>query len=301
MEQHLPLYRVFYTVANTGNISQAAKLLYNSQPAISKSISRLEDSLGVPLFTRSSKGVSLTEEGKILYSHLKTAFDAIDAGEAQLQRMHDLDMGSVRIGVSSTLCRFFLLPYLKSFIEQYPNIRLEVVCQATGDTLEQLESDRIDIGLIAKPQSPRSLHFFSLGSIEDIFVASPTYLERMGLKRGEAISGRLLFEKATLMLLDKKNMTRQYIDDYLTENHMNINNQVVATSMELLIEFAKIGLGVGCVIKEFVEDELKEGSLVEIPLDIPIHKREVGFAYISSQHSRAVSHFIDFYNTHKEL
>ncbi len=299
--ENLPLYRIFYTVANTGNISQAAKLLYNSQPAISKSISRLEDNLGIPLFTRSSKGVSLTEEGKILYSYLKTAFDAIETGEAQLRRMNDLDIGSVRIGVSNTLCRFFLLPYLKSFMEQYPNIRVEVVCQSTRDTLEQLDSERIDIGLIARPQSSRTLNFHTLGKIEDIFVASPTYLERLGIKKGKAMSGRLLFEKATLMLLDKKNMTRQYIDDYLTENHISTNNQVVATSMELLIEFSKIGLGVGCVIKEFVEKELNEGSLVQIPLDIPIHTREVGFAYFSSQHSRAVSHFIDFYNNDKEL
>ena len=113
MEQHLSLYRIFYTVANTGNISQAAKQLYNSQPAISKSISRLEESLGVTLFSRSSRGVTLTEEGRILYQHVRAAFEAIDTGEEQIRRMTALDMGNLHIGVSNTLCKFIFRLLLK--------------------------------------------------------------------------------------------------------------------------------------------------------------------------------------------
>jgi DNA-binding transcriptional LysR family regulator len=113
-------------------------------------------------------------------------------------------------------------------------------------------------------------------------------------------SGWRLFDKATLMLLDKQNMTRQYIDDYLTANHLHTHHTIETTSMELLIEFAKIGLGVGCVIKEFVLEELERGELIEIPLDIPIHRREIGFSYIKKrQQANAVRHFIDFYKTIK--
>lgn len=125
--------------------------------------------------------------------------------------------------------------------------------------------------------------FYSLGTIQDIFVASPAYLENLDLKQEEMSSGRQLFEKATLMLLDKHNMTRQYIDDYLTANHLQTHHTIETTSMELLIEFAKIGLGVGCVIKEFVQEELEKGQLIEIPLDIPIHRREIGFTYVKKQ------------------
>ena len=99
------------------------------------------------------------------------------------------------------------------------------------------------------------------------------------------------------MLLDKHNMTRQYIDDYLTANRIEItDNLIEVTSMDLLIEFAKIGLGVACVIKEFVQEELENGTLIEIPLDIPIHQREVGFAYLKkSRREKAVEQFIHFY------
>ena len=302
MEQHLSLYRIFYTVANTGNISQAAKQLYNSQPAISKSISRLEESLGIVLFSRSSRGVTMTEEGRILYEHVRTAFEAIDAGEEQIRRMTALNIGSLHIGASNTLCKFVLLPYLQSFIEAYPHIKILISCLSSNQTLTQMDSGKIDIGLVAHPGSLRTLDFYSLGTIQDIFVASPAYLKNLDLKPEEIHSGRQLFERATLMLLDKQNMTRQYIDDYLTTNHLQTHHTLETTSMELLIEFAKIGLGVGCVIKEFVLEELKNGQLIEIPLDIPIHQREIGFTYIKKrQQEKAVRHFIEFYKSTKEL
>ena len=302
MEQHLSLYRIFYTVANTGNISQAAKQLYNSQPAISKSISRLEESLGIVLFSRSSRGVTMTEEGRILYEHVRTAFEAIDAGEEQIRRMTALNIGSLHIGASNTLCKFVLLPYLQSFIEAYPHIKILISCLSSNQTLTQMDSGKIDIGLVAHPGSLRTLDFYSLGTIQDIFVASPAYLKNLDLKPEEIHSGRQLFERATLMLLDKQNMTRQYIDDYLTTNHLQTPHTIETTSMELLIEFAKIGLGVGCVIKEFVLEELKNGQLIEIPLDIPIHQREIGFTYIKKrQQEKAVRHFIEFYKSTKEL
>ncbi len=84
------------------------------------------------------------------------------------------------------------------------------------------------------------------------------------------------------MLLDKGNMTRKYIDDYLQENQIHVKDSIDISNMDLLIDFAKIGVGVACVIKSIVSKELADGTLIEIPLGIPIHKREVGFAYKES-------------------
>ena len=106
-----PNIRSFYEVAKAGNISKAAKELYISQPAISKAISKLEDSLGLSLFTRSSRGVQLTSEGEILFEHAKEAFDTLSRGEQELKRIQEFDIGHLRIGVSNTLCNtyFFLI------------------------------------------------------------------------------------------------------------------------------------------------------------------------------------------------
>ncbi len=118
MEQNLSQYRIFYEVAKTGNISKAAKELYISQPAISKAISKLEDSLKVSLFTRSSRGVHLTPEGELLFGYVQTAFQALDLGEQELKRIQEFNIGHLKIGVSNTLCKYILLPYLKNFIDR---------------------------------------------------------------------------------------------------------------------------------------------------------------------------------------
>ena len=295
MNQNLSSYWIFYTVANAGNISKAAKELYISQPAISKSIQKLEDNLGCKLFSRSSRGVILTDEGQLLYGHVKEAFETLNQGEEKLKRSIDLGVGHLQIGVSATLCKYVLLPYLKEFIRQNPHISISINCQSTNETLELLDDNKIDIGLIGKPENLKNINFFYLDQIEDIFVANPDYLENLK-KRG--IKKDAILENSTLMLLDKHNMTRQYIDDYLQDNQITIAESIDISNMDLLIDFAKIG--VACVVKNFVTEELKDGSLVEIPLGFPIHKREIGFAYKDNlKPSKSLQTFIDFYQNFK--
>ncbi|MCI5614240.1 MAG: LysR family transcriptional regulator [Agathobacter sp.] len=297
MNQNLSSYRIFYTVANAGNISKAAKELYISQPAISKSIQKLEESLECKLFSRSSRGVALTDEGALLYSHVKEAFETLTQGEEQLKRSIELGVGHIRIGVSSTLCKFMLLPYLKEFIRRNPHISISISCQSTNETLKLLDNNKIDIGLIGKPAVMKNIEFDYLDNIEDIFVANKEYLDNLK-KRGVATDE--ILENSTLMLLDKNNMTRKYIDDYLQNNQIEVAESIDISNMDLLIDFAKIGVGVACVIRNFVKEELEEGSLIEVPLGFPIHEREVGFAYKSNtKSSKSLEAFIDFYRNYE--
>ena len=261
MDQNLSQYRIFYAVAKAGNISRAAKELYISQPAISKSISKLEDSLNTVLFTRNSRGVQLTDEGQVLFEHTRDAFEELAKGEQELKRIREFNMGHIRIGVSNTLCRFIMVKYLKGFIEQYPHIKITIESQPTTQTLSMLEQQRIDIGLVVEQKSAKSMNFIPVMDIEDIFVATPSYLENLRLREGADTD---VFQSGNLMLLD------------------------------LLIEFARIGLGIGCVIKEFVKEDLDSGRLAQLKLDTPIHKRTVGFLWQSSRTSKALDTFIRF-------
>ena len=291
MDQNLSQYRIFYAVAKAGNISKAAKELYISQPAISKSISKLEDSLNTTLFTRNSRGVQLTEEGQILFEHTRAAFEQLNLGELELKRIREFQLGHIRIGVSNTLCRFIMVDYLKGFIEKYPHIKITIESQSSMHTLTMLEQQRIDLGLVAEPRAQRNLVFVPVMDIEDIFVAAPAYLENLRVREGQQAD---VFQVGNIMLLDKNNITRKYIDDYMGINHIEANNLLEVTTMDLLIEFARIGLGVGCVIKEFVKEDLESGRLVQLKLGTPIHKRTVGFAYQPSRTSKALETFIQF-------
>jgi DNA-binding transcriptional LysR family regulator len=294
MDTNLSLYHIFHIVAQKENISQAAKDLYISQPAISKSISKLEKNLDTNLFIRGSRGVTLTEEGKALYEHTSTAFQALDQGKETIKRMTTLGIGHIRIGVSTTLCKYLLLPYLKDFVKEYPHIKITIDCQSTFHTMDALEDKKIDIGLIGKPDNLKNLNFYSLGEIEDIFIATKTYIDNLIIR--ETNNNTDILSLANLMLLDEENITRIYVENYFKKYKIDTSKALEVSSMDLLIEFAKIGLGVACVIKKFVQAELDLGTLIEIPVNVPIPKRHVGFAYSKNVPlTDSMKKFIQFY------
>ena len=294
MEQHLSQYRIFYEVARCGNISRAAKELYISQPAISKAIGKLEESLGTRLFLRNSRGVQLTPEGNVLFQHVAAAFDSLSRGEKELKRIHDFHIGQLKIGVSNTLCKYVLLPYLKGFVEKYPHVNITIESQSTAHTLEMLEARKIDIGLVAEPRTRRGLNFTPVMEIHDGFVCTPAYMENLTLREGPAPD---IFKTGNIMLLDRSNMSRKHLDTYLSDRDIEVNQLLEVTDMALLIEFARIGLGIACVILDFVSDDLKNGTLMEVPLDAPIPRRVIGFACPPQDQSQTLREFLAFCST----
>ncbi len=277
MDQNLNLYYTFYTVAKCGNISAAANQLFISQPAISKSIAKLETNLDVKLFRRSSRGVNLTQEGELLYRQVEEAFRAISLGEEAIKTAVELGIGRLSIGVSTTLCRYVLLPYLKTFAKEYPNIQVSIRCQSSYETIKALEDGSIDIGLIGETGRIGNLLFHPIAEIEDIFIATDAYMET--LQRKEGYSSKNPLALANLILPDQDNLSRRYVDRYLDPSLVDENRLIEVSTMDLVIEFAKNGLGIGCVIGDFVKKELQNKELVRIQTDIVFPKRKIGFAY----------------------
>lgn len=284
--ENLTLYKIFHTVAKTGNISKAAKELYISQPAISKSIQKLETQLHTILFKRSSRGVSLTQEGKLLSQYVDNAFSSLQTGEELLSHNRSLGISQLRIGVSTTLCKYILLPHLQNYIQKYPHVKLTITCQPTYQTLNLLEENKIDLGLVGKTQNLKNLYFQPFHSVQDTFVATRQYLDNLSL-RSETAN---LFSSATFMMLDEENITRQSVNRTLQDRGITLKNVLEITTMDLLIEFAKIGLGIACVIREFVQEELAQGLLQEVDLGLKFPKRTVGFACKKTDQNLPVIH-----------
>lgn len=280
-------YYNFYMVAEYGSISKAAERLFVSQPAVTKSIKNLENSLGVILFHRTSKGVTLTGEGKILYEHVKLAFTEIHQGEKLIKKLKDKSLGVVRIGISNTLCKYYFMPYLKKFHELYPNIKIEITNRVTLETLEHLEKGLLDCAIVSRLSDEKRFHFEELMVIQDIFVAKDKApKESMTLQE---------LEEYPMLFLEKKNATRKYIDEYLIKNSANLQIDIEISSMEFLVEFAKIGLGVASVIENFIEDDLKEEVLHKWNINPPIKPRSIGLIYNEKTNlSIASQTFIDF-------
>lgn len=284
MEGSLNLYHIFYTVARTGNISLAAKELYISQPAVSKSISRLEELLNTKLFYRSSRGVSLTKEGVLLEEQIKKAFDSIAYGEEQLRKINELGIGQITIGVSTTLCKYVLLPYLQRFTQENPHIRVSIACQPTMETVRNLQNGSIDIGLIGDVPNKEELIFQPIMEIQDEFVTTRRYLQnlatRLGIEQAQLYENNnsLIWNNGTFLMLNEENISRRYINAYLTSEQIEISQTIEISTMDLLIEFARIDMGIACVIGNFVEKEIDDDLLIKLPLAAPIPGRKIGFA-----------------------
>ena len=313
-ESALSTYHIFNTVAEAGNLSKAAKMLYISQPAISRAVSKLEQNLSVKLFIRNSRGVRLTEEGKLLYEHTKTAFDSLRQGEESLRRITMLGISELHISVDTTLCKYILMPYLQSFIRQYPHIQVTVQCCTTDETLKALEEKATDIGLIVNTPGVRNLEFCQVSELEPVFVASESYLKNLTIReqkkndRTEAPVSKnrrptaqkisdstLAFIKRGTFLLPGEAQSRSFVENYLSSNHIETGQVLNVSTTELLIDFAKIGLGIGCVAKEFIQKELEERTLTELPLSLKKQSFEIGFVYNkTSLQSTSVNKFIDF-------
>lgn len=285
MEGSLNLYHIFHTVAQTGNISLAAKELYISQPAVSKSISRLEELLNTTLFYRSSRGVLLTAEGALLAEQLQKAFDSISYGEEQLRKINELGIGQITIGVSTTLCKYVLLPYLKRFTQENPHIRVSIACQPTMETVRNLQNGSIDIGLIGDVPDKKELIFQPVMEIQDEFITTERYLQnlstRLGVEQKQLFeqNNTLLWKNGTFLMLNGENISRRYIDAYLMEEKIDLSQSIEISTMDLLIEFARIDMGIACVIGNFIEKEFDGRALTKLPLAVPIPKRKIGFAW----------------------
>ena len=352
MISNLNNYVIFYTVAKAGNISKAANQLYISQPAISKSISKLEAELGTALFARSSKGVTLTEEGQVLYEYVERAFDSLNMGEENLKNYKELGIGHIRIGVSTSLCKHILLDYLKDFIKENPNIKFSIDCHSTLNTIKLLKNDDIDIGLICNTELPKGIVYSPVKEIHDVFVASPEYLDNFYERNGNAlddvimdelsphIKGNIIpllgaskragkntssdslyndsdsaadnptdsclpnhsnitttdiLENSNLMVLEEANVTRTHVDEYLRSQGISCSQVLEINNMDLLIDFAAIGMGVASVVREFAHEQLSSGVITELPLDTPIPSRSVGFAYSGMKNqSTAMKKFMEW-------
>lgn len=288
MQENLSLYHIFYTVGRTGNISQAAKELYISQPAISKSIRKLEENLDTTLFQRSSRGVTLTEDGEALFEKVKEAFSLLAEGENSILHNRSRKIPRLRIGASSTLSKYVLLSHLSSYISKHPQVRITICCQSTYQTLQLLDEGKIDLGLIGRPRNLQGYHFQPLLQIRDTFVTTRQYLKN----QQEMFPEQPLFHTATFMMLDEENITRQSVNAQLKEHEMELSHILEVTTMDLLIEFAQIGLGIACVIREFVEKELATGLLVEVPMGFDFPVREIGFVCRKKEETTPLlSHF----------
>ncbi|MDQ0091035.1 DNA-binding transcriptional LysR family regulator [Paenibacillus anaericanus] len=277
MISKLDLYKVFCKVGKSESFSKAARDLYMTQPAVSQAIMQLERELDIRLFNRTPKGVSLTNEGKLLFEYVNSAINLIDVGEEKILEFKNLTVGELKIGVGDTISRYFLLPYLEAFHNKYPNIKFKIINGTTLELCSILKSGEVDIAICNFPIADSTLELRPCIDIHDIFVC--------GEKYKDIVSGPVSLDQVVqlpLIFLEKKSNSRRYVEDYMMSKGIKISPEFELGSHDLLLEFAKINLGIACVTKEFSQEYLNKGMLYEVKLNEEIPKRSIGVCFLKS-------------------
>lgn len=277
MVSKLDLYKIFCQVGRSESFSEAARELYMTQPAVSQSIMQLEKELDIRLFNRTPRGVSLTSEGSLLFDYATSALNLLNVGEEKILEFKNLTAGELKIGVGDTISRYFLLPYLEHFHNRYPNIKFKIENGTTLELCALLKSGEVDIVVCNFPLDDPTLEMRSCFLIQDTFVYGQKF--RKILEKPMSLEELV---KLPLIFLESKSNSRKYVESYLSSKGIQIEPEFELGSHDLLLEFAKINLGIACVTKEFSKEYLESGLLSEVQLLEEIPKRSVGICYLKS-------------------
>lgn len=263
------LYRIFYIVAKNGNITRASKELLISEPAVSKSIKNLEGYLGAPLFTRTKKGVNLTTEGITLYEYISKGIEYFKSGEAKFNELINLESGTIRIGINTTLTKEFLMPYLETFHKLYPNINIEIRTNLTSELKSMLKDGLIDMHILnlTNEETKNDFDIIKCKTITDCFVSNKPIKEKISIKE---------LNNYPLILQDKNSNTRKFLDDFANKYEITLKPKIEIGSYYLVSEFSRIGLGIGYVTKDYIKNNLDNKELFIVPIKEKIPSREIG-------------------------
>ena len=274
MDINYELYKVFYHVAATLSFSEASKQLFISQSAVSQSIKVLEKKLNQTLFIRSTKKVQLTPEGEILLKHVEPAINLIQKGENQLLEANTLNGGQLRIGASDTICRYYLIPYLNRFHKAYPNVHIKVTNQTSIECAHLLENGQVDFIITNYPNSglSNSQNVRVINEFHDVFVANQEYFPL----KGETVSLQKL-QTYPILMLDRKSTTSEFLHHMFQREQLNLVPEIELSSNDLLIDLARIGLGIAFVPDFCIPENDKDLFIVKLTEKMPARQMIVAY------------------------
>lgn len=267
MDINYELYKVFYHVAKSLSFSDAAEALFISQSAVSQSIKTLEKRLNQTLFIRSTKKVALTKEGELLLKHVEPAINLITRGENQL--CVDPRKGvQIRIGASDTICRYYLVPFLNNFHKKFPHIHIKVTNGTSLQCAKLLERNEVDLIIVNSPNSALNnlMQIIPVREFRDIFIANP---EAFPLNDHPVTLQEL--QQYPILMLEKRSTTSIFLHNLFLEHSLDLVPAVELSSNDLLIDLARIGLGIAFV-PDFCMSDRTNLSVINLTEEIPSRK-----------------------------
>ena len=261
-------YRIFYYVAKYGNITQAAKILLNNQPNLTRAIKTLESELGCPLFIRNNRGMKLTPEGERLFEHIRIAFENIEAGEAEIIESRNLEKGTVFVAASEVALHCVLLPVLKQYRTLYPGIRLKISNHSTPQAVDAIKNGIADIAVVTTPTLPSAMtEEVTVRKFHEVAVCSAAFSELQESKVGFA---ELL--SYPMISLGTQTKSFELYSEFFAEEGLRYQPETEAATADQILPMVKADLGIGFIPREFLHGV--EGIFV-IETEKPLPEREI--------------------------
>lgn len=273
MDINLEYYKSFYYAAKELNYTRAAEKLFVSQSSVSQSIASLEKALKTKLFFRSGKNMELTSEGKLLYSYVSQAMNLIIQGEKAISDLISLEYGEIRIGISDTLSRHYLMKYLKKFYRDYPNIRIKINNRPSSITSELVTSGEMDFGIInLSPSSDYSrLSVRLISKVHTLIIASRDLIN--DVDKSYTLDELLTYP---LISLEKNSTTRKVFEDFFNNNDYEFKPEMEFGSIDNIIEMVSLGVGLGFISLSDRDKILQDKRLCIIKLEKELPTIDVG-------------------------
>ena len=291
---NLELYRVFYVVAKCGSLTRAAEELYISQPAVSQSIKQLENQLGVPLFKRTHRGMELSENGgRLIFKEVERALEIFNDIENRIEQTKHEATGTIRIGASDTIFKYFLSDKIVDYHEKFPAVKIELQADFTPDTIEKLKANRCDVAFVNLPiEVNEGLRLEeNCARLNDIFIAG----ERFDELSTEVLALEKM-KKYPLILMDKNTVSRRSFEGFLSSLGIEFKSTIEVGSWDLMKRFVARGMGIGVIPKEYAAKELAMGELFEVRTDPVLPVRAIGMLLPKGQPvSFALQSFIEYF------
>lgn len=299
MNIDLNAYKTFYLVAKYKSFTKASQELFISQPAVTQTIKKLEDQLNIELFNRSFNGtITLTAAGEVVYYYAEKIFNLAVANKTVVEQAKDASFEIINIGVPTHIGSFYLVRYLKNFNDKYPNIKFNIINKKSDEMIMMLKKRELDVVIDTNISDIRDdlIATFKILDLDSCFVCDEKY--KNIANKGKIELNELM--KYPLILPGKTTSNRKMIDYKFKEKGIVLKPLIEANSSSISRQLIIEGMGIGWMIKEFVQEDIDKHILYELNVDFEQVLTPVSITYNKKFNHDIIKEFVKIFRQNND-
>lgn len=280
--------KIFYEVASSKSFLEAANRLYMSQPAISKSMLKLEEQMNINLLHRNNKGISLTSAGQILFNYLKNMKDNFEICNRELIAINDVEKSNLVIGVQSHIVRNYLMDKIEHFRLHHPRIQIELIDMPTYQLIEKIENRNLDFAIDSSPIDNvyNNISITPICSLNTCFIASINK-ETSNVKKIKDL------EHENVILPIMRSSLRRNLNKVLAKNDCQVRTILEFGTEDLIIESVRKNIGIGYVVEPGIFHLIESSIVKKIDIDSDLPKMEINLIKLDGNLTKSAQLFIN--------